>query len=76
MKPRNEKDKFSLTTCGKTGIKIKIGHLASLGGWVDTSGLRPPAVRPNHLAAPWRRRAPVGRASNLGRRFRDPQPIS
>lgn len=23
MKPRNEKDKFSMTTCGKTGIKIK-----------------------------------------------------
>jgi len=23
MKPRNEKDKFSMTSCGKTGIKIK-----------------------------------------------------
>jgi hypothetical protein len=23
MKPRNEKDKFSMTTCGRTGIKIK-----------------------------------------------------
>jgi hypothetical protein len=26
--------------------------------FADTRGLRPPAVRPNHLAAPWRRRAP------------------
>jgi hypothetical protein len=32
--------------------------VARLGGWVDTRGLRPPSVRPNHLAAPWRRRAP------------------
>ncbi len=32
--------------------------MAHLGGWVDTRGLRQPAVRPNHLAAPWRRSAP------------------
>ena len=34
------------------------GHVARLGGWVNTRELRPPAVRPNHLAASWRRRVP------------------
>jgi hypothetical protein len=28
------------------------GQVARLGGWVNTRGLRPPSVPPNHLAAP------------------------
>ena len=33
-------------------------RLAMCHAFADTRGLRPPSVRPNHLAAPWRRRAP------------------
>jgi hypothetical protein len=53
-------------------------RLAMWHAFADTRGLRHPSVRPNHLASPSRLRAPwdVGRASALGRKFRDPKPIS
>jgi len=39
------------------------------GGWVDTRGLRPPSVRPNHRAALSRRRAPWDVPSARGEGF-------
>jgi hypothetical protein len=45
----------------------------------DTRGLRPPSVRPNHLAAPWRWRAPWDVPPPLGEGFgipnRSPDPL-
>jgi hypothetical protein len=35
----------------------------------DIRGLRPPSVPPNHLAAPWRRRAPWDVPPPLGEGF-------
>jgi hypothetical protein len=58
------------------------GHVARLGGGLNTRGLRPPSVRPNHLAAPSGPRdsapwdVPAPWTCALGRRFRDPKPIS
>jgi hypothetical protein len=37
---------------GSTLPLSPFGHVARLGRWVNTRGLRPPSVRPNHLAAP------------------------
>jgi hypothetical protein len=42
--------------------------------FADTRGLRPPSVRPNHLAAPWRRRARWDVPPPLGNRFGIPKP--
>jgi hypothetical protein len=45
----------------------------------DTRGLRPPSVRPNHPAAPWRRRAPWDVPPSWGEGFgiptRSPDPL-
>ncbi len=49
------------TALGRTGSSVDgefsnphspFGQVARLGGWVNTRGLRPASVRPNHLAAP------------------------
>jgi len=51
-------------------------RLAMWHAFADTRGLRHPLVHPNHLAAVSRRRAPWDVPPPLGRRFRDPKPIS
>jgi hypothetical protein len=54
-------------------------RLAMWHAWADTRGLRPPSVRPNHHAPPWRRRAPWDLPPPWGEGFgipnRSPDPL-